>query len=111
MVDKSGAKKTGPGKVFDFQLLKKKQILFRLDVFPIFITAPALWFTFGNKIFDREELVPVLSFMLFVTFHSLMFFVNFWNADMSVIIQYTKLDKNEELSNVSHIWVSIHNKK
>jgi hypothetical protein len=45
-----------------------------------------LWYNFGSKVFDREELVPVLAFMLAVTVHSLLFFINFWNADISIII-------------------------
>ena len=83
MVDLS--KKTGPSKVYSFQLLKKRPIFQRFDVFPLFITVPFIWMKFGNKIFDREELVPVLTVMLAVTFHSLMFFINFWNADINVL--------------------------
>jgi len=80
-------------------------------VFPIFITSFALYYNFGNKIFDREELVPVLSLMLAVTVHSLMFFINFWNADIKVLFQYTKLSDIVEVGSCSHIWVRLENKK
>jgi len=99
------AAKSGPGKLYEFQLLKKKGVFWRLDVFPIFFTCTALWYFHGTKVFDREELVPVLSFMVAVTFHSLMFFVNFWNADISILIQYSKMQPHEELASCSHIWV------
>ena len=80
-------------------------------MFPIIFTVIILWYNFGSKVFDREELMPVLSFMLAITFHSLMFFINFWNADISIIIQYNKLSDDEELGACSHIWVQMENKK
>ena len=63
----------------------------RYDVAPVFVTGAAIWYNFGSKIFDREELVPVLSLVLAITVHSLMFFINFWNADINVLFAYTKL--------------------
>lgn len=64
----------------------------RLDIIPIFFTSYLLYYNFGSKIFDREELVPVLSFMLWVTFHSLLFFINFWSADINVFFAFAKLN-------------------
>lgn len=58
---------------------------------PVFVTSAAIWYNFGSKIFDREELVPVLSLVLAITVHSLMFFINFWNADINVLFAFTKL--------------------
>jgi len=55
---------------------------------PIFVTVFLLYINFGSKVFDREEILPVVSFILAVTFHSLLFFINFWNADMNVRISY-----------------------
>jgi len=100
-----GVEKTGPNKIYSFQLLNKKAILLRMDVFPVFITSIAIWYNFGAKIFDREELVPVLSLMAALTFHSLMFFINFWNADINVLFSFTKMSEHTELASCSHIWV------
>lgn len=58
---------------------------------PVFVTCAIIWYNFGSKIFDREELVPVLSLVLAITVHSLMFFINFWNADINVLFAFTKL--------------------
>mmetsp|Transcript_16379 Transcript_16379/g.27725 ORF Transcript_16379/g.27725 Transcript_16379/m.27725 type:complete len:211 (+) Transcript_16379:130-762(+) len=69
-----------------------------------------MYYQFGNKIFDREELVPVLCFMLWATFHSLMFFVNFWSADMNVHFAYSKL-KEDAIQECSHVWVKLENLK
>ena len=81
----------GPSKIYGFQLLKIKPWYLRWDVFPISFSVVFIWYNFGSKIFDREELVPVLSLMLFITVHSLMFFVNFWNADINVLFAFGKL--------------------
>jgi len=82
-----------------------------MDVFPIAFTAAMLWYFHGEKIFDREELVPVLSLMAAVTFHSLMFFINFWNADINVMFCYTNFGEGGDITTASHIWVKIENKK
>jgi hypothetical protein len=84
-------KKSGPGKIYTFNLLRKNAIYQRLDCYPPFITASLLYYNFGTRIFDREELVPVLSLMLACTFHSLLFFVNFWSADINVFFGYGQL--------------------
>lgn len=70
-----------------------------------------IWYNFGSKIFDREELVPVLSLMLAITAHSLMFFINFWNADINVLFSFYKLGEMDAIDSCSHIWVKIINKK
>jgi len=89
-----------------------KKTIWRFDVFPLFITTTWLWYSFGSKIFDREELVPVLSLMVAVTVHSLMFFINFWNADVNVLFAYWKVNGAVmDISTASHIWVKIENKK
>ena len=92
-------------------MLKKRPVIQRFDVFPLFFTSALLYHFFGSRIFDREELVPVLCFMLAITFHSLMFFINFWNADINVLFAYTKLAEDANVSDSSHIWVKIENKK
>lgn len=74
-------------------------------------TATAIYTQFGSRIFDREELVPVLCFMAAVTFHSLMFFINFWNADINILFCYNKLGDNDELASCTDVWVKIENKK
>jgi hypothetical protein len=66
-------------------------------VAPLFVTAGVIWYNFGAKIFDREELVPVLSLVLAITVHSLMFFINFWNADINVLFAYTKLPEDSNI--------------
>jgi hypothetical protein len=81
-----------------------------MDVFPIFITTWLIYYNFGSKIFDREELVPVICLILAITFHSLMFFINFWNADINVLFAFSKLSEGE-ISECTHIWVKIVNKK
>lgn len=98
------------GKKFSFQLLRQTPVYFRLDVLPISFTAFALYHNFGGKIFDREELVPVLSFMAAIIFHSLLFFVNFWSADLNIIIGFSKL-KDDQIAKCTHIWVRVQNIK
>lgn len=77
----------------------------------MFFTATAIWWNFGSKIFDREELVPVLCLILAITVHSLMFFINFWNADINVLFAFTKLAEDVNIQECTHIWVKIENKK
>lgn len=103
-------KKAGPSKIYSYQLLRKCETWRRLDVFPIFFTTTLMWSQFGSKIFDREELVPVLSFMLWATFHSLMFFVNFWSADINVYFSFSTL-KDSQVGQCSHVWVKVENLK
>jgi hypothetical protein len=91
--------------------LSRKPLLWRWDVFPLGITIPYIYFQFGSRIFDREELIPVLTLMGTVTFHSLMFFINFWNADINILFCYSKLSDDAELASCSDVWVKIENKK
>lgn len=104
------AVKKEPSKIYEFKLLKKNDIWMRLDFYPPFVTAFLLYHNFGSKIFDREQLVPVLSLMLACTVHSLMFFVNFWSADINVFFAYKKLSI-DSIENATHVWVSLENKK
>ena len=80
----------------------------RWDVYPLFSTSFLLYYNFGTRIFDREELVPVLCFMLAIIAHSLLFFVNFWSADINVFFAYSKIDDIQECSD---IWIKLENKK
>jgi|TARA_B110000285_G_scaffold234714_1_gene312670 hypothetical protein len=80
-------------------------------VAPLFVTAGVIWYNHGSKIFDREELVPVLSLVLAITVHSLMFFINFWNADINVLFAYTKLSDECNIQECTDIWVKIENLK
>jgi len=82
-----------------------------MDVFPIAITSAFIYGQFGDRIFDREELVPVLTFMAAITFHSLMFFINFWNADINILFCYSKLGESDEMASCTDVWVKIENKK
>jgi cation-transporting ATPase 13A1 len=91
-------------------LLKKSKWYMRVDVFPIFFTTSALFYNFGSKVFDREELVPVLCFMLYVTTHSLLFFVNFWSADLNVFFSFSRL-KQDDLASCTHVWAKMSNLK
>lgn len=97
-------------KSFSFQLLRQTPVYLRLDVLPIAVSAFALYYNFGGKIFDREELVPVLSFMAAIMFHSLLFFVNFWSADLNVFIGFSKL-RDDQIDKCTHIWVRVQNVK
>lgn len=54
--------------------------------------------------------MPVLSFMAAITFHSLLFFVNFWSADLNVFIGFRKLPDNG-FADCTHVWVRMHNIK
>ena len=74
------------------------------------VTAYFIYSNFGAKIFDREELVPVLSLMAAITFHSLLFFVNFWSADANLLIAYSQLTA-EDIKKCTHVWVKVVNKK
>ena len=85
------AVKKEASKKYEFKLLRKNEIYKRLDFYPPFVTMYLLYHFFGSKIFDREQLVPVLCLMLACTVHSLMFFVNFWSADINVFFAYKKL--------------------
>jgi cation-transporting ATPase 13A1 len=72
------------------------------------VTIFALYWNFGTRIFDREELVPVLCLMLACTVHSLLFFVNFWSADINVFFAYSKIN---DIQDCTDIWIQIENKK
>ena len=52
--------------------------------------------------------MPVLCFMLAITFHSLLFFVNFWSADINVFFAYSKVD---DIQDCTDIWIQLENKK
>jgi hypothetical protein len=80
-------------------------------VAPLFFTATVIWYNFGSKIFDREELVPVLSLVLAITVHSLMFFINFWNADINVLFAFRVLPDDCNIQEATEVWVKIENKK
>ena len=54
--------------------------------------------------------MPVLSLMAAVTFHSLLFFVNFWSADANLVIAFSKLSA-DQIEKCSHVWVRVINKK
>ena len=81
--------KRGPSKSYEFQLLKQCKTYQRLDVIPISFTVFLLYHFHGAKVFDREEILPVVSLILAITFHSILFFINFWNADANVKICYS----------------------
>ena len=46
--------------------------------------------------------------MLAITFHSLLFFVNFWSADINVFFAYSKVD---DIQDCTDIWIQLENKK
>jgi hypothetical protein len=49
--------------------------------------------------------------MAAVTFHSLMFFINFWSADLNILFCFDKLGENDEMASCTNVWVKIENKK
>jgi len=50
----------------------------------------------------------VLMFMLAIICHSLLFFVNFWSADINVFFAYSKI---EDIQESTDIWIRLENKK
>lgn len=104
----AGDTKSGPSKIYEFQLLKRNKLWGRFDVYPLFSTSFLLYYNYGTRIFDREELVPVLMFMLAIICHSLLFFVNFWSADLNVFFAYSKID---DIQDATDIWIRLENKK
>ena len=97
-------------KVYNYLLLRKRPTYLRVDVVPVFFSAFAIYYNFGSKVFDREELVPVLTMVAAIMVHALMFFVNFWSADLNVMIAYSKLSA-DDIKTCTHVWVKVHNKK
>jgi len=47
-------------------------------------------------------------FMLAIICHSLLFFVNFWSADINVFFAYSKI---EDIQESTDIWIRLENKK
>jgi hypothetical protein len=90
--------------------LRAIPLYLRADFTPIFFSAAGIWHMFGAKIFDREELVPVLSLMGVITLHSLIFFAKFWSADLDLLIRYSQLSA-DSIKTCTHVWTRIHNKK
>mgnify|MGYP001120528088 CR=1 FL=1 len=50
----------------------------------------------------------MLMFMLAIICHSLLFFVNFWSADINVFFAYSKI---EDIQESTDIWIRLENKK
>jgi hypothetical protein len=93
-----------------FDLLKKTPIFTRLDILPIPFTFALLFSHYGNDVFNSEHIMAVSCFMLLISIHFLIFFLNFWSVNAKIFMGFRRLD-NTQIDAASHVKVILENKK
>lgn len=84
----------GPNKVLKFTLLRKKPVYLRWDLIPIPFTSMLIYHFFGDAVFDQEHILAVTTVLLAVSFHVVLFMLNFWFVNAYAFFCFSKLKES-----------------
>lgn len=65
---------------------------------------------FGEAVFDVEHILAITCVILAITFHLLMFLLNFWSVNANVFFGFTTLADNR-IDQCTHVKIRVYNRK
>ena len=82
----------------------------RMDFFTVAIASGALFYIFGWRLIDKEDLLAMGMLVLGIMFNGVLLLSNFWSVDANEFFAYANL-KNDQIERCTHVKVRIDNRK
>ena len=109
-MDQLAQKERESEKTYEFQLLKKRELYVRMDIFTVAVVTGALFYTFGWRLTDKEDLMAIGLLVLAIIFNGVLLLSNFWSVEANEFFAYAKLT-DSDIERCTHVKVRINNKK
>jgi hypothetical protein len=81
-------------KIYDFALLYKRPAWLRMDFFIVSMVMGAMFYTFGRRMADMEDLMAVGLLILSIAFNGVLLLSNFWSVAAHEFFAYRILDSS-----------------
>ena len=82
----------------------------RMDIFTVALATGALFYAFGWRLTDKEDLLAIGMLVLGILFNGVLLLSNFWSVDANEFFAYAKL-QNNQIEQCTHVKVRIDNRK
>ena len=82
----------------------------RMDIFTVAAATGALFYAFGWRLTDKEDLLAIGMLVLGILFNGVLLLSNFWSVDANEFFAYAKL-KDNQIESCTHVKVRIDNRK
>jgi hypothetical protein len=97
-------------KTYTFALLKQRQLATRVDTILITVVWGALFYMFGLRVFNKEDLLASCLFILSIAVNGVFVLANFWSVNWNEFCAYSQLS-DDKIELCTHVKVTVDNKK
>ena len=97
-------------KQYEFNLLSKRPLWMRMDLFVVGCVTFAMMFTFGRRMADMEDLMAVGLLILAIAFNGVLLLSNFWSVKAHEFFAY-KILKDSQIDLCTNVRTTITNHK
>jgi len=81
-----------------------------MDVFTVTVVTGALFYIFGWRLSNKEDLLAMGMLVLGIMFNGVLLLSNFWSVDANEFFAYANLNNNQ-IETCTHVKVRIDNRK
>lgn len=79
-------------KTYVFALLKRRHVATRIDTILVSIVWGSIFYVFGTRCFDKEDLLASVSFILSIAVNGVLILANFWSVAWNEFSAYAALN-------------------
>lgn len=97
-------------KAYDFQMLRRRQLVWRIDSILVTLVWSSIFFAFGLRVFDKEDLLASVCFILSIAVNGVFVLANFWSVKWNEFCAYSLLPA-DQIEACTHVRVKVDNKK
>jgi cation-transporting ATPase 13A1 len=82
----------------------------RIDTILVATVCAGIFYTFGLRVFDKEDLMASVCFILSIAINGVLILANFWSVAWNEFCAY-QLIKEDQIETCTHVRVKVINKK
>jgi manganese-transporting P-type ATPase len=109
-MDKLAVSERQKKKVYHFNLLRRRHIALRTDTILVSAIFGTLFYIFGTRCFDKEDILASACFILIIAINGVLLLCNFWSVGWNEWVAFSKI-ADGQIENCTHVKVRIDNKK
>ena len=81
-------------KTYTFNLLKRRHVSVRVDTILVSLVWGTIFYLFGLRCFDKEDLLASVSFILSIAVNGVFILANFWSVAWNEFCAYASIGEN-----------------
>ena len=97
-------------KTYIFSLLRRRHVAFRVDSILVALVWGTIFYLFGLRCFDKEDLMASVCFILSIAVNGVFILANFWSVGWNEFCAYATIGE-DKIDDCTHVKVKVDNRK